>query len=214
MILKKKNIEDIFNILNEYYKDVSDTELSYINPYTLLVAVVLSAQATDKGVNKATEELFKIVDTPEKMIELGEDRLKEYIKSINYYNTKAKHIILLSKKLVKDFNSKVPNNLKDLLSLNGVGRKTANIILNTVFGITSIAVDTHVFRVSNRLGLVEADNVLETEQQLEKNIPENNKKDVNKFLVLFGRYICRAKNPLCDNCPLKLLCKTKINKLN
>ena len=209
MLLNKDEIIKLFDILNEYYKDINDTELDYINPYTLLVAVVLSAQATDKGVNKATKDLFKIVDTPEKMVKLGEGGLKNYIKSINYFNTKAKHIISLSEKLIKNFDSKVPNNMKDLLSLDGVGRKTANIILNTVFGITSIAVDTHVFRVSNRLGLVKANNVLDTEKQLEKNVPQGSKKDINKFLVIFGRYICKAKNPLCSECPLNLLCKNK-----
>lgn len=206
MPLNKKKITEIFDILNNYYKDLDDTELNYLNPYTLLVAVVLSAQATDAGVNKATKDLFEIVDTPEKMVALGEEKLKEYIKSINYFNTKAKHIISLSKKLIENFDSKVPNNMKDLLSLDGVGRKTANIILNTVFGITSIAVDTHVFRVSNRLGIVRTNNVLDTEGQLEKYVPQDNKKDINKFFVIFGRYICKAKNPLCENCPLKEIC--------
>ena len=211
MLLNKKEIKEVFDILNKYYENSTDTELEYINPYTLLVAVVLSAQATDKGVNKATKDLFNFVDTPKKMIELGEDGLKKYIRSINYCNVKAKHIISLSKKLVENFNSKVPNNMKDLISLDGVGRKTANIILNTVFGITSIAVDTHVFRVSNRLGLAKADNVLDTEKQLEKRVPQNNKRDINKFLVLFGRYICKAKNPLCGECPLNKICKNRCN---
>ena len=211
MLLNKKEIKDVFNILDKYYKNSADTELKYINPYTLLVAVVLSAQATDKGVNKATKDLFNFIDTPEKMVKLGENNLKEYIKSINYCNVKAKHIISLSKKLIENFNSKVPNNIKDLISLDGVGRKTANIILNTVFGITSIAVDTHVFRVSNRLGLVKADNVLDTEKQLERRVPQNTKKSINKFLVLFGRYVCKAKNPLCNECPLNRICKNRHN---
>ena len=210
MLLNKIDIIKVFEILNEYYKDLKDTELEYINPYTLLVAVVLSAQATDKGVNKATKELFEIVKTPEDMIKLGEEKLKTYIKTINYYNTKAKNIILLSEKLIKSYNSEIPNTREDLMCLNGVGRKTANIILNTVFNIPSIAVDTHVFRVSNRIGLVKADNVLDTEKQLEKRVPKKYHNAINKFLVLFGRYICKAKNPDCNNCPIKDICKKNV----
>lgn len=207
MLLNRNDIKQIFEILNNYYGDLKDTELDYINPYTLLVAVVLSAQATDKGVNKATKELFEIVKTPEDMVNLGEEKLKDYIKTINYYNTKAKNIILLSKKLIQNYNSIVPSTREDLMCLNGVGRKTANIILNTVYGISSIAVDTHVFRVSNRIGLVKTDNVLDTEKQLEKRIPKEFHGDINKCLVLFGRYICKAKNPSCTTCPLKHICK-------
>ncbi|GMO57226.1 MAG: endonuclease III [Rickettsiales bacterium] len=198
----------IFKKLEQYYNTTSTalTELSYKNTYTLLVATLLSAQATDKGVNKATEPLFKIADTPDKMLKLGEQKLKEYIKTINYYNTKAKHIIELSQVLVEKFDSNVPNNREDLESLSGVGRKTANIVLNIAFKQPNIAVDTHVFRVSNRLGLTKAKNVRESEEQLLKIIPTEYIQNVNFWLVLFGRYICKAQKPDCLNCFLKDHC--------
>ncbi|GMO57188.1 MAG: endonuclease III [Rickettsiales bacterium] len=200
----------IFEKLEQYYNTTSTalTELAYKNTYTLLIATLLSAQATDKGVNKATEPLFKIADTPDKMLKLGEQKLKEYIKTINYYNTKAKHIIELSQDLVEKFDSNVPNNREDLESLSGVGRKTANIVLNIAFKQPNIAVDTHVFRVSNRLGLTNAKNVKESEEQLLKIIPTEYIQNVNFWLVLFGRYVCKAKKPDCQNCFLKQHCKT------
>lgn len=203
----RKNVEKILEILEEKYRDGLLIELDYINPYTLLVAVILSAQATDKMVNKVTNELFKIVKSPEDMVNLGLDDLKNYVRSINYYNNKSKNIIEMSKKLIKNFHSKVPNNMNDLTSLNGVGRKTANIILNIVYDIPAIAVDTHVFRVSNRLGIVKADNVLETEKQLMEIIPKNHIKYVNNIFVLFGRYECKALKPKCNTCPIRKYCK-------
>ena len=205
--MKKENIRKIFEILENLYGRDELIELKYINNYTLLVSVMLSAQATDAGVNKATEKLFEKVKTPEEMIKLGEDSLKKYIKSINYFNTKARHIISTSERLVEHFNSEVPDNMEDLISLDGVGRKTANVVLNIAFNRVAIAVDTHVFRVSNRLGIVKADNVFDTEQQLLKVIPKEYNKHVNHYLVLFGRYNCKAKNPKCEGCVLKGYCK-------
>ena len=210
--MNKKKISEIFERLENKFSRDYQIELDYINNYTLLIAVLLSAQATDKGVNKATEELFKIANTPEDMLKLGEDGVKKYIKSINYFNNKSKNIIKLSKILIEKFNSQVPNNRKDLESLPGVGRKTANVILNIAFNTPEIAVDTHVFRVSNRIGLVKANNVFDTEMQLKKVIPKNYTTFVNHWLVLLGRYICKAKKPNCEECPIKDLCEKHIKK--
>jgi endonuclease-3 len=197
---------EIFKLLEQHYKNTTLIELDYINNYTLLIATLLSAQATDKGVNKATKELFNIADTPQKMMELGIEKLESYIKTLNYYHTKAKHIMELSNDLVKKYNGEVPNNRVGLESLSGVGRKTANIVLNIAFKQPNIAVDTHVFRVSNRLELTKAKNVKESEEQLLKKIPTKYIKYVNHWLVLFGRYICKAKNPNCGECFLKSYC--------
>ena len=205
--MNKKKINEIFKTLENKYTRNEIIELKYKNNYTLLIAVLLSAQSTDKGVNKATEELFKTVDTPEKMLALGEEKLKGYIKTINFFNTKARNIIKLSQILVDKFNSQVPNNREDLESLPGVGRKTTNVVLNIAFGKVSIAVDTHVFRVSNRIGLVKTDNVLDTEAELWKIVPDDYKMFINHWLVLLGRYICKAKKPDCAQCPLKDLCE-------
>ncbi len=199
-------INRILKILEEKYGSNDLTELDYINDYTLLVAVILSAQATDKGVNLATKKLFKIVKTPEEMINLGFEKLNEYIKTINYHNNKAKNIINMSEKLVKNFNSKLPDNMKDLTSLDGVGRKTANIILNIVFKKPAIAVDTHVFRVSNRLGITNATNVKESEKQLMKIVPKKYIRNLNNNLVMFGRYECKALKPQCSSCGLSQYC--------
>lgn len=211
--MKKETVSKIFHILENYYTKNEIIELKYINNYTLLIAVLLSAQATDKGVNKATEILFQKASTPEEMIKLGEEGIKQYIKSINYYNTKAKNIIKLSQKLIDEYNSQVPSKREDLESLAGVGRKTANVVLNILFNQPNIAVDTHVFRVSNRLGLVKTDNVLDTEKKLNKIVPQQYIKYVNHWLVLLGRYICKAKKPECNKCPIKEFCKScKIGK--
>ena len=203
----KKDVEEIFKLLESRYKRDALIELEYINGYTLLVSVILSAQMTDAGVNKATEPLFKIVKTPEDMLKLGEEGLKKYIKSINYYNTKAKHIIEMSQQLVDKFNSQVPDDFDAMLTLSGVGRKTANVVLNILYEKPRIGVDTHVFRVSNRLGIVKADNVLETEKQLTKNVSEKYLRFINNYLVLFGRYECKATKPKCDGCILQKYCK-------
>ena len=210
--MNKNKIQKIFSILEQYYTRNEIIELKYTNNYTLLISVLLSAQATDKGVNKATEELFKIADTPEKMLALGEVKLKQYLKTLNYYNTKTKHILELSKILVEKFNSQIPTTREELESLPGIGRKTANVVLNIVFDKNTIAVDTHVFRVSNRIGLVKADNVLDTEMELYKIIPTNYVRFVNHWLVLLGRYICKARKPECDKCPIKELWEKHIIK--
>jgi len=205
--MKTETIEKIFQIWKKEYENRPIIELEYTNPFTLLVAVILSAQATDKGVNKATPELFKIADSPEKMCALGVDKLKSYIKSIGLYNSKAEHIIAMSKRLIDEFNSKIPSTREELTSLEGVGRKTANIILNCVYNQPAIAVDTHVFRVSNRLGIVHTSNVLDTELELEKVLPKEFKHFLNHWMVLHGRYVCKAKNPNCNDCKIVKYCE-------
>lgn len=182
-------------------------ELNYTNPYTLLVAVVLSAQATDVGVNKATAELFKVADTPEKMVALGEDGLKQHIKTIGLFNTKAKNVIALSQILIADHNSQVPVDRDALVKLPGVGRKTANVVLNIAFGMETIAVDTHIFRVSNRTGLAPGPTVDKVEQMLEKQVPGEFKRHAHHWLILHGRYICKARKPECARCPVYDLCE-------
>jgi endonuclease-3 len=201
-----EKIQKIFKLLAREYGAEGLTELKYTNPYTLLVSVMLSAQATDVGVNRATVELFRVAQSPEEMLKLGFERLRELIGSINYKNTKAKHIIEMSQRLVDRFNGQVPGSREELLTLEGVGQKTANIILNVVFGVPTIAVDTHVFRVSNRLGIVKAKNVKEAEKQLLEVIPQKYLAQTNNFLVLFGRRQCRALKPLCESCFLRKYC--------
>jgi endonuclease III len=182
------------------------TELVYTTPYTLLVAVVLSAQATDKGVNKATEPLFKVADTPQKMLDLGLENLKTYIKSIGLYQTKAKNIIKLSEMLLDRHKGQVPHNREDLEALPGVGRKTANVVLNVAFGMPTIAVDTHIFRVSNRTGLAVGKTPLDVERKLEQVIPTQYRDHAHHWLILHGRYICVARNPKCSICPVQADC--------
>lgn len=181
-------------------------ELNFSNAFTLLVAVVLSAQSTDKGVNKATEALFKVADTPQKMLALGLDNLKTYIKTIGLYNNKAKNIIALSQDLVEKHNGEVPCHREDLENLPGVGRKTANVVLNVWFNQPAIAVDTHVMRISKRLELSNGKNPLEIEKDLNSVLPDCYKKNANHWLVLFGRYICKAQKPDCANCPVAGFC--------
>ncbi len=188
-------------------------ELNYVNAYTLLVAVVLSAQSTDKGVNKATETLFKIADTPQKMIDLGLEKLKEHIKTIGLYNNKAKNIIALSKELVAKYNGIVPDNREQLESLAGVGRKTANVVLNVWFNQPTLAVDTHVLRISHRLDFSHGKTPLEVEKDLIKLLPKDDIKNTNHWLVLFGRYICKAQKPDCLNCPISDYCHSKDKKI-
>lgn len=188
-------------------------ELNYVNAYTLLVAVVLSAQSTDKGVNKATETLFKIVDTPQKMIDLGLEKLKEHIKTIGLYNNKAKNIIALSNELVAKYNGIVPDNREQLESLAGVGRKTANVVLNVWFNQPTLAVDTHVLRISHRLDFSHGKTPLEVEKDLIKLLPEDDIKNTNHWLVLFGRYICKAQKPDCLNCPISDYCHSQDKKI-
>lgn len=193
MIRPQAEILEIMDIFNQ--KDPNPRcELNYSNAYTLLVAVVLSAQSTDKGVNRATEELFKIADTPQKMVALGLDKLKQYIKTIGLYNNKAKNIIALSKELTEKYQGEVPHNREALENLAGVGRKTANVVLNVWFNEPTLAVDTHVMRISHRLNMSDGKNPLEVEKDLLKVLPDNYKKNANHWLVLFGRYICKAQN--------------------
>ena len=186
------------------------TELIAPNNYTLLVSVVLSAQATDKSVNKATESLYKKVDTPEKMLELGEEGLIEYIKSIGLYRAKAKNVIALSKLLVENFNSSLPRTREDLMSLPGVGRKTANVILNVVYGEKTMPVDTHLLRISPRIGLSFGTNPEIIEQDLLKIIPDEYMEHAHHWLILHGRYICTARNPKCEDCPINDICQQNL----
>lgn len=205
MIRPQAEILEIMDIFNQ--KDPNPRcELNYSNAYTLLVAVVLSAQSTDKGVNRATEELFKIADTPQKMAALSLDKLKHYIKTIGLYNNKAKNIIALSKELTEKYQGEVPHNREALENLAGVGRKTANVVLNVWFNEPTLAVDTHVMRISHRLNMSDGKNPLEVEKDLLKVLPDNYKKNANHWLVLFGRYICKAQKPDCPNCPVSSFC--------
>lgn len=184
-------------------------ELEYINTYTLLVAVVLSAQATDTGVNKATRALFKVVKNPEQMIKLGEKGLKEHIKTIGLFNAKAKNVIALSHQLIERHDGKVPNTREDLIKLPGVGRKTANVVLNIAFGQPTIAVDTHLFRLGNRTGLAPGKTPDEVEQKLLKVVPKEYLRHAHHWLILHGRYICKARNPSCSTCLVHDLCTYK-----
>jgi endonuclease-3 len=182
-------------------------ELQHINPFTLLVAVVLSAQATDAGVNKATPALFKAADTPEKMVKLGETRVRDLIKTIGLYRTKAKNVIGLSQMLIAEHGSQVPHDREALEALPGVGRKTANVVLNIAFGEPTIAVDTHIFRVGNRTGLAVGKTPFEVEEKLNNVVPEKYKLHAHHWLILHGRYVCVARRPLCEKCIIADLCK-------
>ena len=207
--------KEILEIMKVFQKENPNPqcELNFHNLYTLLIAVVLSAQSTDKGVNKATEKLFKIADTPQKMIDLGIDKLKDYIKTIGLYNNKAKNIILLSQQLIEKYNGIVPANLSDLTTLAGVGRKTANVILNVWFKKPALAVDTHVLRIAKRLELSDGNTPLEVEKDLVKSLPEELIINANHWLVLFGRYICKAQKPECNKCPIIKYCRSKDKRL-
>jgi len=183
------------------------TELEYRNPYTLLVAVVLSAQATDAGVNIATRPLFELVQRPEQMVALGEDRVRDAIKTIGLFNTKAKNVIALSEALIRDHGSQVPGTREELEKLPGVGRKTANVVLNTAFNQETFAVDTHIFRVCNRTGLAPGKDPLRVELKLEKVVPQPFRLNAHHWLILHGRYICKARRPECWRCPVIDLCR-------
>ena len=181
-------------------------ELDYVNPFTLLVAVVLSAQATDAGVNKATRALFQVADTPQKMLALGEDRVRDYVKTIGLYRNKAKNVIALSEKLIADFGGEVPRTRAEIESLPGAGRKTANVVLNMAFGEHTMAVDTHVFRVGNRTGLAPGKTPREVEDELMRVVPERFLPHAHHWLILHGRYVCKARKPLCGACVLVDVC--------
>ena len=183
------------------------SELNYVNPFTLLVAVVLSAQATDKSVNIATEKLFQVADTPEKLLALGEENLITYIQSIGLYKNKAKHLIGLSKKLLEDFNGQVPDNRDDLMSLPGVGRKTANVVLNVIFHQPTMPVDTHLLRISPKIGLAQGSTPEAVEKSLLERIPKKFLTNAHHWILLHGRYICTARNPKCQECLINDICK-------
>lgn len=182
-------------------------ELEHVNPFTLLVAVALSAQATDIGVNKATRALFQVADTPQKMLDLGEERLIGHIRTIGLYRNKAKNVIALSEKLIRDYGGEVPRTREDLMTLPGVGRKTANVVLSMAFGIPTMAVDTHVFRIGNRLKLAPGKTPDEVEAKLMAIIPEDYLFHAHHWLILHGRYVCKARRPECEACPIADLCK-------
>ena len=210
-------VNTIFKYLASVISNPS-TELKYHNPYTFLISVVLSAQATDKSVNEATKKLFKIVKTPKDIVKLGGNKLKLHIKTIGLYNSKAKNIINLSKILIEKYNNKIPENFESLISLPGVGNKTASVYQNEILNIPRIAVDTHVFRVSNRIGLVKTKNPDDTQKKLESIIPKKWLKSAHHLLILHGRYTCKSQNPLCGQCKVIKLCnynnKNEENKKN
>jgi endonuclease III len=206
--MKKDQIFEFFSRLAEA-NPAPRTELEYGNDYQLLVAVVLSAQATDVGVNKATRALFREVETPAQMVELGEEGLKAHIKTIGLFNAKAKNVIALSKILVRDFSGEVPQDRDILTTLPGVGRKTANVVMNTAFGHETFAVDTHIFRVGNRTGLAPGKTPLAVEQKLERRVPGPFRRDAHHWLILHGRYVCKARRPECWRCIVADLCRYK-----
>lgn len=209
-----RQISEICEILEVFREQDPNpgTELNYKNAFTLLVAIVLSAQSTDKGVNKATKELFAIADTPQKMAALGLEKIKEYIKTIGLYNNKAKNILALSQQLIEKHNGEVPYDRQALENLPGVGRKTANVILNVWWNEPTVAVDTHVLRLAERLELSDGKTPLSVEADLNK-LPDQYKQHINHWLVLFGRYICKAQNPKCCDCPIARFCKSKDKKI-
>jgi len=206
ILLTKQEINEIFR----RWRDANPapvSELEYVNPFTLLVAVVLSAQATDKGVNKATGPLFKVADTPQKMLALGEDGLISYIKTIGLYKNKAKHVMGLSQKLIDDFGGEVPGNREALMTLPGVGRKTANVVLNVIFHEPTMPVDTHLLRVAPKIGLAEGNTPETVEKSLLERIPAEFLHDAHHWILLHGRYVCTARAPKCEECIISDLCK-------
>lgn len=211
--MNKQKRTEIFKRLRDNNPEPT-TELEYSTPFELLVAVTLSAQATDVGVNKATARLFPKANTPEAILALGEEGLKDYIKTIGLFNSKAKHIIQACQILLDKFDGKVPDNRKDLESLPGVGRKTANVILNTAFGQPTMAVDTHIYRVSNRTKIAPGKTVLDVEKKLLRLVPKEFLHDAHHWLILHGRYICKARKPLCKKCIIVDLCEYKDKNLD
>ena len=205
-LLSNKEMTEVFSRLKAA-NPAPVSELDYVNPFTLLVAVVLSAQSTDKGVNKATGPLFKVADTPEKMLKLGEEGLISYIKTIGLYKNKAKHIMGLSQKLIDDFDSEVPGTREELMTLPGVGRKTANVVLNVIFHQPTMPVDTHLLRVAPKIGLAEGDTPEKVEKSLLARIPPEFLHDAHHWILLHGRYVCTARTPKCDECIISDICK-------
>ncbi|MBQ1709592.1 MAG: endonuclease III [Treponema sp.] len=205
-LLNNEEVTEIFRRLKAA-NPAPVSELDYVNPFTLLVAVVLSAQATDKGVNKATGPLFKVADTPQKMLALGEEGLISYIKTIGLYKNKAKHVMGLSQKLIDDFGGEVPGNREALMTLPGVGRKTANVVLNVIFHEPTMPVDTHLLRVAPKIGLAEGSTPETVEKSLLERIPPEFLHDAHHWILLHGRYVCTARNPKCEECLISDLCK-------
>ncbi|MCR5189037.1 MAG: endonuclease III [Treponema sp.] len=205
-LLSEKEMTEVFS---RWEKDnpAPASELEYKNPFTLLVAVVLSAQATDKSVNLATEKLFQVADSPEKLLALGENALISYIQSIGLYRSKAHHLIGLSEKLIKEFNSQVPDNRDDLMTLPGVGRKTANVVLNVIFHQPTMPVDTHLLRISPKIGLAQGNTPESVEESLLKRIPKKYLANAHHWILLHGRYVCTARNPKCGECLISDICK-------
>ncbi len=206
-IYSKAEIEEIFRRFS-IQRPEPKGELEHVNPFTLVVAVALSAQATDAGVNKATRALFAIADTPEKMVDLGEEQVRDYIKTIGLYRNKAKNVIALSEKLIADFGGEVPRTREELITLPGVGRKTANVVLSMAFGQATMAVDTHIFRIANRLCLAPGKTPDEIEHQLMQIIPDHYLYHAHHWLILHGRYCCKARKPECQRCVIADICKS------
>jgi endonuclease-3 len=206
--VKKADVVELFTRLRELNPHPT-TELLYSTPFELLVAVVLSAQATDVGVNKATRKLYPVANTPQAILDLGEEKLKRYINTIGLYNAKAKNVIALCQILLEQYGGKVPDKREALEALPGVGRKTANVVLNTAFGHHTIAVDTHIFRVANRTGLAPGKDVRAVEDKLETVVPKQFKQDAHHWLILHGRYVCKARKPDCPQCVIRDLCRYK-----
>lgn len=206
----KRIVSQIFSILSRERPNPK-IELDYTNPYTLLIAVILSARATDKGVNKATIALFEVIETPEDMVKLGEEGLQKYIKTIGLYRSKGRNIIKMSKMLIERFDSQVPATFEELVQLPGVGRKSANVMLSNVYGQATVAVDTHVFRVSNRLGLCNTKTPHDTEKALLKAIPKKWLPKAHHWLVLHGRYVCKSQRPACQKCSINHFCNFYAN---
>jgi len=206
--MKKADVFEFYRRLAERNPS-PETELEWTSPYTLLVAVALSAQATDVSVNIATRQLFRVANTPQQMVDLGEAAVRDYIKTIGLFNTKAKHVIALSRILLDRYGGEVPEDRAALEALPGVGRKTANVVLNTAFGHETIAVDTHIFRVGNRTGLAKGKTPLEVELKLEKVTPAPFRRHAHHWLILHGRYVCKARKPECWRCPVEDLCAFK-----
>lgn len=205
-LLTKQEMNEVFRRWQKA-NPAPTSELDYVNAYTLLVAVVLSAQATDKGVNKATGPLFKVADTPQKMLALGEEGLISYIRTIGLYKNKAKHVMGLSQKLIDDFDGQVPGTREELMTLPGVGRKTANVVLNVIFHQPTMPVDTHLLRVAPKIGLAEGDTPEKVEKSLLERIPAEFLHDAHHWILLHGRYVCTARTPKCEECIIRDLCK-------
>jgi endonuclease-3 len=204
-VLSKEEMDEVIGILLKTYPDAT-VELEHSSTFELLIATILSAQCTDVRVNKITRELFKDYNTPEDFIQLTEEELGEKIKSCGFYKVKSKNILATSRIILEEFNGEVPSTMEELITLPGVGRKTANVVLSNAFGVPAIAVDTHVFRVSNRIGLAGSKNVLDTEKDLMNNIEKNMWSKAHHLLIFHGRRICKARKPLCEKCPVKDYC--------